>query len=640
MIVNNNKKVSQKTTVAVEISRYENLPLLAKLFYLLLVVSGLGLVIFYLFGYIFMWTFSFYFLFMGIFYSAMFLILPARKKDKSLTWFDFTASIIVLGICIYFSLHGEKLTMIGWRNIPLGIVLALLVLEGSRRTGGPAYFITCVILGSYPLYADYMPGILWGRSLSFIQTIDHLLFTYEGLLGIPTKVAAEILVGFLVFTAALLATGAGDFFLKLATGLLGKYRGGPAKVSVLASCFFGSLSGSILSNIAATGSITIPTMKRSGYPAYYAAGIEACASTGGVLMPPVMGALAFVMADFLQMDYVDICIAAAIPAILYYFGLLMQVDAYAAKIGLKGLPQEEIPPLKDTLKQGWPYLIVLVFLIWGLVYMRWERYAPWYATILLFPLSFFSKKTMMTPKKLIKTLEVIGKLICQTVALILPIGFVIGGLVLTGVSGSFSSGIITIGGSNLFTVLIMGVVTCYILGMAGLSIPAYIFLAVTLAPAVVKIADLNLIAVHLFILYYSMLDCITLPVAPGAFLAATMAGAKPMKTALTSMRLGVVIYFIPFFFLYNPALILQGSLIETLFAVVRALFGIILIAGGLEGYLIKVGSIVLWIRPFLIVSGGLIAFPEWNTTIFGVILALFSLLLLKYRVKMLQKIGL
>ncbi len=619
-----------QTLEEVETTRYDNLPKVQKVVVFILFCIGIGAAVFYVFDFTIngvpLQQYAYYYLLVALFAGSAFLILPARKKDKRPSWYDLIAAIFVFGTCVYFSTNSTAITWGKWAipstlNFVLAFILALLVLEAARRVAGPIFMTVCIIFGSYPLFAEYMPGILWGRGFNLVETIGSLGFSPLGLVGIPTSVMAEILIGFLLFAGFLLASGAGTFFLNLALCILGRFRGGPAKVAVVASGFFGSLSGGIVSNIVATGSFTIPTMKRMGYPAHYAGAIETCASMGGVLMPPVMGAVAFVMVQFLSIEYAVVIVAAAIPALLYYFGLLMQVDAYAGKVGLKGLSREEIPSLKKTLAEGWPFIAVLVFLLWGLLYMRWEELTPFYATGLLFLLSFFRKETMITPRRLIATLATTGKLITQTFAMILPIGFIINGLVVTGMSGAFAAGLVQLGGENLFLVLIMGVVAIYIMGMAGLVVCAYIFLAITLAPALIEIANLNTLAVHLFLLYYANLGMITPPVAVASFVGAAIAKAPPMKTAIQAMRMAVVIYFVPFFFLFNPALILQGSLVESLYLFVLCLLGIILIAGGIEGYLLKVGRLSFWARIPLAIAGFLIGLPEWITTIIGAVLA-------------------
>src|SRR4030042_2391295 len=235
--------------------------------------------------------------------------------------------------------------------------------------------------------------MLWGIRYSPFDLIDSLIFRQNGLLGIITKATSQLLLGFLVFSGVMLATGAGKFFMDIATALLGRYRGGPAKVSAVASGLFGSLSGSVYENIIGTVKFTIPAMKKIGYPSYYAAAIETVASTGGMLMPPVMGSVAFLMAMILGVEYRTIIIAAVLPSLLYYSGVLFQIDAYAAKVGIKGLPNEEIPSFVKVIRDGWLYLFVLFFLIFGLLYMRWESMAPWYASGIMILISFCKRST-------------------------------------------------------------------------------------------------------------------------------------------------------------------------------------------------------------------------------------------------------
>ena len=628
----------------VETSRYGNLPRAFKLLFILLTVSGAGLAVFTMFGFTVggetIFDAQYYYLLIACFLPSVFLLMPMRKKDRGiLRWYDIVFAVLAFGSGFYFYTNAYSIVIAGWfpvspTNFAVATVLLVLTLEAARRGGGPVFLIVCLLFGLYPIFAEHMPGVFFGNSAPWDTTIGYMVLSYDGLLGIPLRVLGDLLLGFLVFAAVLVASGAGRFFLNLALALLGRFRGGPAKVSVLSSGFFGSLSGSIFANIVATGSVTIPTMKRMGYPSHYAAAIEACASTGGVLMPPVMGALIFIMCAILNMEYAVVMVAAFIPSILYYFGLLMQVDAYAGKVGLEGLPRAEIPSIVKTLKEGWPFIAVLVFLVWGLLYMRWERLAPWYAVGLMILLSFASRETRLTPGRIIRMLKEIGELMTRTFSLILPLGLIIGGLVMSGTAPAFTAAIINLGGESIVLVLLLGVASCYVLGMVGVGIGAYIFLAVTLAPALVEAIEVNVLAVHLFIVYYAMLGAITPPVALGSFVAASVAGSSPMKTAVQSMRLGIVIYMVPFFFLFNPSLILQGPILETLYLFSLCLLGIVFIAGGMEGYLVKVGKVPLWARPLLVVAGFLIALPGWMTSIIGAVLALLIIpIILKTRGK-------
>lgn len=620
--------------VEVETTRYRNLPRTLKIWFLACVTAGLGVAVFSIFNFSIrgecLRDIAYYYLLMAFFSSSVFLLMPARKQDWRPAWYDLLGAAVTFGIAMYFFANAREISQVGWQppsllNGTLAGILCLLGLEQARRGGGLPYFVVCAIVGTYPLYAGHMPGIFWGLQHDLPTTVGALAFGTSGLVGLPSRVMGNILMGFLLFAAILIASGAGTFFLNLAMGLLGRFRGGPAKVSVVGSALFGTLSGSAISNVVSTGCFTIPTMKRIGYPPHYAGAIEAVASTGGILMPPVMGAIAFVMATFLGVPYSDVVIVAIIPSLLYYLGLLVQVDAFAAKVGLKGLPREELPSVKKTLAEGWPFIAVLVFLTWGLLYMRWEAKAPFYASGLSFLLSFTRRETWMTPSRIIRSLSQIGKLITQTMALIIPIGFVIFGMTDTGFCNAFTSQLITLGGGNVFLMLLLGAAVCYLLGMVGLLTPGYIFLAISLAPAVVKAGGLDLVAVHLFILYYAMMACFTPPVAAAAFVGAAIAGANPMRTAFQATRLGAVTYFVPFFFVFNPALILRGPLLEAFYLFVLCALGVVLIGGGLEGYLLKLGKLEMWMRPVMVTAGFLVAFPQWTAKALGAALSLLLL---------------
>ena len=622
-----------------EVTRYPDLSRPLKAWFLILSTAGLLLAILFIFniaygGKVFLPA-QYYYLLIAFYSSNVFLVIPARKKDDRVQWYDLIATLLTFGIAFYFFLNAGQITNVGWRTPPsslqlvLGIFLSILILETGRRIAGNIYLAVCLFFASYPLFAHQMPGILFGSPLTFADTIGTHMFTTEGILGLPSMIMGDIIIGFLLFAAVLIASGAGDFFVKFALSTFGRFRGGPAKVSCLSSALFGTVSGSAVSNVVADGAITIPTMIGVGFPPARAAAIEACASTGGVLMPPVMGAVAFVMAGFLGITYREVCIAAVIPAVLYYFGLLTQIDAYSAARGLKGLSPEDIPSFTKTMKSGWPYLAIIAFLAWGLLYMEWEMYTPWYASALMFVISFFSKESMMTPKKVIGALATAGQIVTTTMGAMMPIAFIIAGLTVTGSAASFTAGIVSLGGGNVFLILLLGAVASYILGMAGMFVSAYIFLAVTLAPAVIQVGHLNTIAVHLFILYWAMLSCITPPVAMAVFVAAAIGRTDPMRTGLHAVRLAVVTYFIPFFFVYNPALVFQANPFQSLYLFALALLGVALISAGMEGYLWAYGKLTMWARPPLVAGGFLIVFPETYTTIAGVVLILCTILVLK-----------
>jgi TRAP transporter 4TM/12TM fusion protein len=619
----------------IEITRYDSLPKPLKPVVIILTIFGIGIFLVYIFswsiGGFSLTPYMYYYLLYFAFFTCVFLTLPMRKKDRNrLPWYDLILAALVFGIFCYLAVNGREIQRFGWLlsmttfRVALASIMGLLALEAGRRMAGLPFAVICLFFGLYPLFAEHMPGLLWGISQPFDYTIGSFAFSDKGMLGLPAQVVGGKLFGFLIFAGMLVASGAGRFFLNLATALMGQFRGGPAKVAVLSSGFFGSLTGTPISNIAATGAFTIPAMKRLGYPPHYAGAIEAVASNGGIIMPPVMGTIAFIMAVITDIPYADIVIAAIIPAVLYYFGLLVQVDAYAARVGLKGLPQEQLPSLRKTLKEGWPYIVVLIFLVFGLLYMRWEAKAPVYASGLLFLLSFARRETMMTPKRIVATIATIGGLLTYIMAVLAIIGLLLSGLFLPGSITALTAKIVTMAGVNVVAVLLIAVAVCYVFGMVGIALIAYIVLSVIAVPSLVAATGMSVMAIHFFFIYFLLMANITPPVAIAAFVGAAMAGARPMKTGFTAMRLAVVLYFIPFFFVFNPSLILEGPIVETVYLFALCLVGIWILASGLEAHLFKVGRLEPWARVLLVVSGFLIAFPGygqiltwWMTSIIG-----------------------
>jgi TRAP transporter 4TM/12TM fusion protein len=611
-------------------------------------VIGIGLAVFVLFSFNIggktLYYGSYSYALIACFLPFAFLLIPMRKKDKGkLHWYNIFFAGLATICAAYLSTEAYELLTYGF--LPMStlymavtIILFSLILEAARRSAGLLFAIIVLFFGLYPIFADHAPEPFTGMSFSFSETMGHMILSPNGILGIPMEILGDLLIGFLLFASALRAFGGGDFFINLAKAILGKYRGGVAKVAVLSSAFFGSLSGSAIANVVSTGSFTIPAMKKTGYPAEYAGAVEACASTGGVLMPPVMGAIIFVMTAMLDMEYRQVMIAAFIPSILYYFTLLIQVDCYAAKKGIKGLSEQEIPSVKETLKRGWQYFGVLFFLVWGLLYMRWERLAPFYATGLLFLLSLINPYTRPKLETIWEIFRSTAELIVQTMAVLLPIGFVVAGLIATGTAGSLTTAIITLGKESLPFVLFLTVMMAFVFGMGGMGIAGYVILSVIAAPAIIRIGGLNQLAVHLFIAYYGMLALITPPVAVASFVAASIANSDPLRTALASTRLGIALFVVPIFFLFEPVLLLQGPIIESLFYFTTSLVGLGLVGFSIEGYLPKFGRIYSLERLALFSAGCLFAFPLWQSITGGFIA--ISLMYVLKKLKLRRKIKL
>ena len=550
---------------------------------------------------------------------------PTPRKGNKIPWYDIIFAASTFIIASYFCYSGSLILEEGWEYLApthakiMAFILWGLVLEASRRAGGNAIFIICLIISIYPAISTFLPGFLNAPAQPWDTTATFHIFGTESIMGIPMTAFATLVVGFLIFGVALQHTGGGAFFLNLAFALLGTKRGGPAKVSIFSSGLMGSMSGSVITNVLTTGVLSIPAMKKTGFKSSYAAGVEACASTGGVLMPPVMGATAFVMATFLEVPYSEIIIAAAFPSILYYFGLFMQIDAYAARNHLKGLPAKELPSIKKVLKEGWYFIFVFVMLILMLLYMQREAQAPYYATATLLIINQIVKIHRWNYEKFLHFVESVGRLFAELAGILVAIGLIIGSLTFTGKIGTITYALVNFAGDSIFILLIMGALTSFILGIGMTVTAAYLFLAVTLAPALTG-SGLDKVAVHLFMLYWGMISFITPPVAIGAFAAASVAGANGIRTGVEAMKLGSVIYFIPFFFVLNPALIGRGSIYDILIVFFSAVIGIIFISSSLQGYLIGIGDLKIskyleWpIRIMLGLSGILMALPGGNVT--------------------------
>jgi TRAP transporter 4TM/12TM fusion protein len=499
-------------------------------------------------------------------------------------------------------------------------IICFLSLEAVRRAGGFALFVIVAMFFLFPLWTDMAPGFLWGVSKDPMELVRSHAMGFESIIGVPMRVAGNLLIGFLIFGSALVVTGGGDFFMSFASALMGRSRGGPAKVAILSSGFFGSLSGSVISNVVTTGKLTIPTMKKVGYPSVYAGAVESCASTGGALMPPVMGAVAFLMAEFLNVPYATVMIAAIVPAVIFYVALLLQVDAYAAVNGLKGMEESEIPDLWETFKSGWFYLFSLVALVYMLVWMRLDLYAPYYAAGILIVCSLIFRKgkqrfNLDTLRELIIDSS---KIISNIIAILAGVGMIVGSLAFTGVGGAFSRELLQIAGDNLYLLLGMGAVTSFLLGM-GMTVSAcYIFLAIILGPALIG-AGLDPIASHLFILYWGMLSFITPPVALAAVAAAIIAKADPMAIGVRAMRLGLINFILPFIFVLNPALVLRGEWSEIVVIVPACVAAVWLMASSFEGYLYRVGVIGWSIRGPLLAAAALLLYPEIWSYIAGLV---------------------
>lgn len=570
---------------------------------------------------------EYFYLLIALMLPFTFLIFPGTSTAPldRIPWYDLVFFALTFGSAIILMRTVRKAAEAGWEFggapnsvIVAGLIMWIVLMEALRRTGGWSLLLSVFPFTIYPLFADARwLGPFRGTESTPEQAISYHVLSGESLLGIPIQAFADTVIGFLVFGTALMMTGAGKFFINIAFALCGTFRGGAAKVCIFASGLLGMMSGSIISNVLTAGTMTIPVMKKSGFRASYAGAIEACASTGAVLAPPVMGATAFVIAQFLNVSYAEVAVAAVIPAVLYYIGLFMQVDSYAARHNLKGIPRSELPRVWDTIKEGWYYVFVIALLIVMLLYFKRESHAPFFATALLLVLNqIFSRDTRWTFSTINKFLEVNGRTFVELVGILAGCGLLIGAFSMTGVVSSLANDLLRLAGDNAFLLLVMCAFTSLVLGLGLTTTACYIFLAILVAPALEKLG-LNRMAVHMFIFYWGMLSSITPPVAIASFAAAGIAGSPAMKTGWESMWVGSIIYFIPFFFVMNPALVLQGPspYVAGLGLMALAGVGTLFICGGIQGYqafvgdLSRAGALEWPLRVLLVIGGFVLATP-------------------------------
>jgi TRAP transporter 4TM/12TM fusion protein len=544
---------------------------------------------------------------------STFLTVPATIKSsrEKFPWYD--AVLVILSILTggyVFVLYGEIIPTLGYlmtHRMIFAAIMIILVLEAARRLVGWPIVIIGILLILYAPYAYLLPGVFNARMIPWGRVLINLYLSPGSLLGIPLGVAGTIVFSFIFFGRLLFSVGGGRFLSELALGLMGRYRGGPAKVAIVASSLFGSLSGSASANVAMTGIITIPLMKKIGYKPHVAGAIEAVASTGGLIMPPIMAATAFIMAEFLDVPYPTVAISALIPAVLYYVAVFAQVHLEAVKEGLKGLPREDIPSLKGVIKQGWFYLIPAFVLLYCLfvLYMQPSASAL-YAVGTTALVSLFKKDTRkIVIGKAWTILQDTGRGLLEVGIICAIAGFVIGSISLTGLGLSLSDALVALSGGNVFVLLLLAALGAIILGMGMPVTATYIMLVILIAPALVKLG-IEPLAAHLFIMYFGVMSFLTPPVAIAAYVAASIARAEPLQTGFTGVRLGIIAYVVPFVFALSPSLILLGPTGKIFLTVTTALFGTLFLSVAFVGYLFD--RLSVWKRIWFAVGAfGLIA---------------------------------
>ena len=550
-------------------------------------------------------------------------LLLVMKKDAINKTYLLVLVITTLLVYIYFYFNYERLIFLipglhaltFWDKV-VGIILFFLVLEGTRRYVGLFLSIIALIFLIYVFIGPYLPGIFHHKGAIHDFVFHYLVYTFYGIFSSPIASSSTYIMLFLIFGSFLSISGVGDYFVQLATALAGGTRGGPAKIAVISSALVGTIVGSSTSNVIITGTFTIPLMKKSGFSPEFAAGVETAASTGGAILPPIMGSVAFVMAEILGVSYLQVAKASLVPAIIYFLSILSMVDFYAAKNNLHGLPKDKRPSLSKALKDSYklfPLFMIIIMLIRG--------YSPIFAglsgiasclLIMMFDNNnhhFFVKVLEALEKSSLTAVQII--LACATS------GIIIGSISLTGLGGKFTSIILQLTGGIEILVLFFTMVTAIILGMGLMITPVYIMTAILGGPALISIG-FKPIAAHLFILYFAILAPLTPPMAITSYVAANIAGGNMGKTALNGLVLASAGFIIPYIFIYHNELLLMENGINSIISIVTAIIGVICFAGGIQGHITR--NLNNFERILMTIGSFLVIVPGMFTDFIGIIL--------------------
>lgn len=560
-----------------------------------------------------------------------------KRSEGRIPWYDIIAAILSFICWTYIGIYYPKMSEFSANFPMLGLLVAIIVipllLEGLRRTSGWSITIIVIAFIVLALVCHKLPTYLKGNKIDTDRLLYFLTWDSTAILGMPLKIISTIVVAFIMFGQALSISGGSSFFTDISMVIMGKYRGGPAKIAIVASSLFGTISGSTVANVVSTGVVTIPLMKQAGYRAHIAGAIEAVASTGGQLMPPVMGVAAFIMAEFLQVPYAKVCIAAIIPSLLYYGALFIEADLEAGRYGISRVPKEKIPPALPVIKSGWFFsvpFIILVLTIFFLNYPIQQSALLACAIVIGLTMSIGYKRKRIGIKDVFEIFKTTGTNILQIFMIGAGAGIVIGVLNITGLGFGLTISLIQIAGGNIVLLLVLAAILSILLGMGMPTGAVYILLATLVAPALVQM-KIDPMAAHLFILYYGMMSMITPPVAIGAYAAATLSGSDPMRTGYAAMRFGWTAFVIPFLFVFSGTLILRGNPIFILIDVLTAIAGVWFISAAMIGYTNRSMGIsyrmLFWVTGFsLLIPMGFLKFAR-QINFVGILLAVILIFL-------------
>jgi TRAP transporter 4TM/12TM fusion protein len=529
-------------------------------------------------------------LFLALGLAPVFLSVRSSPRGDvhRVPWYDWLLALgaLVVGfyVVVMYPTIAYQLGVLSTDKLIFGVLAIALILEAVRRVAGWALMWIALACILYAKFAWLLPGLFNAKGSSWGRIAVYLYLDTNGIFGLPLAVTASIVIAFIFFGQALYAVGGDKFLTDIAMVAMGRYRGGAAKMAVVSSTLYGTVSGSAVANVVVDGAITIPMMKRAGYPPHLAAAIEAVASNGGQIMPPVMGAAAFLIAEYLSIPYGEVALGAAIPALLYYLALFVQIDLEAARYGLVGLPAAEIPRTRGIMRRGWVFLVPLGVLVYTLMWARWEAGpAGMLAVLATFTVGMLHKETRPTWRGIVECFESTGRTMLDLVAITTMAGIVIGALQLSGFTSKLPLLLLSMSGGNVIVLLILTGIVSIILGMSLPTTVVYVTLAVLVGPALAQLGIVPL-AAHLFLFYFGMLSLITPPDCLATYTAAAIAKADFWRTGWTGMRLGIVAYIVPFAFVFHPALIFRGTWTEIIFASLTAAVGVVLLGLGCVGY--------------------------------------------------------
>ena len=566
---------------------------------------------------------------LGFAMALSFLLYPTRKSWSRTKLHPLDLVLAVLSaaspayICICYQQLAMRSGIVTPVDLIMGVMGLLLVIEATRRVVGIPMVVVVLVFLAYAFAGPYMPGVMAHRGLTVQQLIGHLYYTTEGIFGIPLGVSSTFIFLFILFGAYLESTGLGKFFIDLANAVAGWASGGPAKVAVLSSAFMGTVSGSSVANVAGTGSFTIPMMKKLGYRKEFAGAVEAASSTGGQLMPPVMGAAAFLMAEFVGAPYIEIVEAAVVPAMLYFAGLWLGVHLEAKRTNLKGVPRDQLPKawliFKERGHLALPLIVIVYLLVSGYTPMR----AALVAIVLSILASSLRKSTRMKPIEIVNGLESGARNVLGVVIACAAAGIIIGVVTKTGVGLKLASGLLALSGGMLLPTMFFTMITSLILGMGVPTTANYVITSTIAAPALIQM-DVPVLAAHMFVFYFGIIADVTPPVALAAYAASGISGGKPLLTGVNASKLAIAAFIIPYIFVLSPELLMiNATPTGILWAVATAIIGMVGLSSAMIGYLYYYST---WYeRIILFASGLLMIIPGIVTDVPG--LMLFMLIL-------------